>query len=98
MIAKADNFLTRAVGLLATKTLPGDRGLWIVPCKDVHTWFMRFSIDVVFLGKDNRVLAIKEGVKPFRFVLGPKGTVSVLELASGMAVRTGIDQGDILGF
>ncbi len=97
-VALADNFITRAVGLLATKHLPQDRGLWIVPCKDVHTWFMRFSIDVVFLSKDNRVLAVRENVKPFRFVLGPKGTVSVLELASGVAAQTGIEQGDILSF
>lgn len=97
-IAQANNFITRAIGLLATKELLDGQGLLIVPCKDVHTWFMRFSIDVVFLGKNNEVLAIRDSVKPFRFVLGPKGTVSVLELASGIAVRAGIEQGDHLSF
>lgn len=96
--AIADNFLTRAIGLLATRTLPEDRGLLIVPCKDVHTWFMRFSIDIVFLGKDNEVLAVRDCVKPFRFVLGPKGAVSVLELASGAAAQAGIEKGDCLSF
>lgn len=94
--ARADNFLKRAIGLLATRQLPDNKGLHIVPCKDVHTWFMRFSIDVVFLNKDNRVLAIRESVQPFRFVLGPKDTFSVLELASGAAALAGIEMGDVL--
>lgn len=94
--AKADNFFTRAVGLLATRELAQNNGLHILPCKDVHTWFMRFSIDVVFLSKDCQVLAIRDCVKPFRFVLGPKGTYSVLELASGAAAQAGIEKGDVL--
>lgn len=94
----AANFWSRAIGLLFTGKLGEDQGLWIRPCSDVHTWFMRYSIDVVFLGKDNRVLAISENVAPFRFVFGPKGSQTVLELASGAAMLSGIKVGDMLNF
>jgi uncharacterized membrane protein (UPF0127 family) len=59
---------------------------------------MRFSIDIIFLDKDNRVLAVREKVAPFRFVFGPKGSQTVLELASGAATLSGIKVGDMLNF
>lgn len=94
----ADTFLQRAIGLLLTKQLDKKQALLIKPCSDVHTLFMRFSIDVLFLSKDNQVLGIKENVRPFRFVFGPKKTFAVLEMASGAARSAGVNTGDWLSF
>lgn len=95
-VRAATSFWSRFIGLLLTKDLPRSEGLWIRPCSDVHTWFMRYDIDILFLGKNEQVIGIKGGVPPYRFVLGPKGTKTVLELASGMAKDGGIKVGQIL--
>lgn len=97
-IKAATSFLRRATGLLGYARLEQDEGMFIAPCSDVHTWFMRFPIDVVFLNSANVVLEVKDAVKPFKFVFGPKGTTSVLELAAGAAVVWGIKRNDKLVF
>lgn len=94
----ADTFLQRAIGLLFTKKLEDKNALLIKPCSDVHTLFMRFNIDILFLSKDYQVLDIKENVRPFRFVLGPKHTFAVLEMAGGAAKSARLNTGDWLSF
>ena len=83
----ADNFLLRARGLLGRRHLGDPEGLWIHPCGSVHTWFMRFRIDLVFLDAQLCILARRARVKPFRMALGPSGTRSVLELPAGRLDR-----------
>jgi hypothetical protein len=92
----AGTFLERALGLLIRKELPESDVLWIVPCTGIHTCFMRFTIDVLFLNKDNQVLRVASEVVPWRFVFAPRGTHSVIELAAGNAQRSGIVTGDVL--
>jgi uncharacterized membrane protein (UPF0127 family) len=75
----------RAMGLMFRKSLPEGEALWIIPCNGVHTWFMRFPIDIVVLDKELRVLAMRRAVKPWRMVLPMKGAKSVLELEAGAA-------------
>lgn len=94
----ADSWLKRLVGLLNRNSLPDNQGLVLMPCASIHTIGMRFSIDAVFLSKGGQVLGIKEDLKPFRFCIAPKGTDSVLELASGNAKRTGINLEQVLKF
>jgi uncharacterized membrane protein (UPF0127 family) len=83
----ADRFLQRARGLMGKRRLGDPEGLWIYPCGSVHTCFMRFRIDVVFLDPELRILAQQTQVKPFRMALGPTGTRSVLELPAGRLDR-----------
>ena len=92
----AGTFLERALGLLNRKGLPDTDVLWIVPCTGIHTCFMRFTIDVLFLDKDNEVLRVASAVVPWRFVFAPRGTHSVMEMSSGNAHRSGIGPGDVL--
>jgi uncharacterized membrane protein (UPF0127 family) len=92
----ASTFVERALGLLVKSSLPQTDALWIVPCGGIHTWFMRFSIDVLFLDKDNEVLRVVPDVGPWRFVFAPRGTYSVVELAAGNARRSGIAERDVL--
>ena len=87
----ANTWLSRLVGLLNRSGLPDDEALVLMPCASIHTLWMRFSIDVVFLDEAGVVLGVRENLRPFRFCIAPKGTQAVLELASGNAKRTGIN-------
>jgi uncharacterized membrane protein (UPF0127 family) len=91
-ITVARTLLSRAVGLLSRRSLAGNEGLLIVPCPSIHTWFMRFSIDVVFFDRAGLVTHVAESVGPWRFVYG-KGGYSCLELQAGAARQLGFQVG-----
>ncbi len=93
--AVADSFVTRLRGLLGRRELPRDEGLLISPSSSIHTWFMRFPIDAVFLDRDLGVVGVAADVHPWRFAWR-KGARQVLELAAGEAAARGIDVGDRL--
>lgn len=92
----ADRPLARMRGLLGRRSLPREVGLLIRPCGSVHTWFMRFAIDVVFLDGQNRVIRIAHALRPFRaaFCLGRAD--AVLETAAGVSEAVGLRAGDRL--
>ncbi len=79
---------------MGRRTLEEDEGLLIEPCSSIHTIFMRFAIDVVFLDKERRVVKVAT-VPPFRAALG-RGGQAVLELPAGTAERNGLKVGDAL--
>lgn len=85
----ADTWLSRLVGLLRFNKIDNYTALWLKPCASIHTMWMRFNIDVVFLDESCKVLKIKENVRPFSFVFAPKGTASVLEVAAFNAKQLG---------
>jgi hypothetical protein len=89
----ADNFLTRLRGLLARPPLQPEQGLLIRPCSSVHTWFMGYNLDLVYMDKSGKVLVVRTGIKPWRFDLGPSGAHQVLELPSGSIQSLGIAPG-----
>ena len=80
----------RSVGLIGRASLAPDSGLWLEPCNGVHTWFMRYAIDVVYLDRTGIVLHVAANVRPWRLCLPMKGCRSILELPSGAAERIGI--------
>ena len=68
--------------------------LWIKPCMSIHTFFMKFPIDVIFLNKRNQMIAAKRNLKPNRLTrLYPKA-ISVLELPAGVLEATDTRVGD----
>jgi len=87
---------TRLRGLLGTRE--GDfgngRGLWIRPCKGVHTLAMRFPIDVVYLDCAGRVVHLEHNLQPWRFSPVRLQATSVLELPSHTVARTETALGD----
>jgi uncharacterized protein len=91
----AENPWTRFRGLLGKKTLPPGEGVLLRPSNSVHTFFMRFPIDVVFLDRDLEVVAVAPAVRPWR-VRARRGARAVLELAAGEAERAGLKSGDRL--
>ena len=93
---RADHLLPRMVGLLATSSLPEEQALWIDPCNSIHTFFMRFPIDVVFVAGDLKVKKIYENVKPWRLIWPVWGARSTIEMPVGGIRRGRIEVGDQL--
>ena len=91
----ADTALSRLRGLLGRRGLPSGEGLLLRPSPSIHTFFMRFPIDVVFLDRELRVLRVADAVKPWRAV-ACRGARAVLELAAGEASARGIAVGERL--
>lgn len=96
-IQVADSGATRRTGLLKHDRLDPGEGLWIVPCEAVHTFFMKFPIDLVYVDKRRKVRKVRNAVPPWRFS-GCLVAHSVLELPAGTAERTGTQVGDELAF
>jgi uncharacterized protein len=87
--------LTRMRGLLGRTSLAPEEGVLLRPAGSVHTFFMRFTIDAVFLDRDLKVVAIAERLRPWR-TAGKRGAKAVLELAAGESARRGVQVGDEL--
>ncbi|MBP7569570.1 MAG: DUF192 domain-containing protein [Acidobacteria bacterium] len=85
----------RKRGLLGREGLPAGVAMVIAPCGAVHTWFMRFSIDVVFAARDGRVLKVRPNVAPWRLAVGLRAFAAI-EGAVGMIERSGTQTGDVL--
>ena len=79
----ADTFAARALGLMGHKGMPHGHGLLIQPCRSIHTWFMRFPLDVIFLDKNWRVVKVGPNLKPWRLAWGGWNAVAVVEVRSG---------------
>lgn len=92
----ADNMISRMVGLLGSRGLDDGEGLWIVPCNSIHTFFMRFPIDVAFLDSQGKVLFTLGDLKPWRLSRIVWGARSVLELPAGKLAETRTQLGDTL--
>lgn len=90
----ADTFLQSLIGLMGKPSLPAGRGLWIVPCQSVHTFWMRFAIDVVFLDHQRTVVHVVEDLKPFRVSRHISRARSVIELPASMIRDTMTCVGD----
>jgi uncharacterized membrane protein (UPF0127 family) len=86
---------TRNRGLLGRDGLADDAALILAPCNSVHTWYMRFAIDIVFVARDGRVVKIRRGVRPWRIAIGWRAFATI-EGAAGMAARCGLQVGDRL--
>jgi uncharacterized membrane protein (UPF0127 family) len=82
-------------GLLGRKPLSENEGLLLTPAAAIHTWFMRFPIDVVFLDRELTVTAVVPELRPWR-TAARRGAKSVLELPAGEAARRGLGVGDRL--
>jgi uncharacterized membrane protein (UPF0127 family) len=91
----ADTSTKRRVGLLKHERLDSGTGLWIVPCESVHTFFMKFPIDLVYLDRKRKVRKVRNAVPPWRLSACLLAH-SVLELPAGTASESGTQVGDEL--
>ncbi|MEZ0392377.1 MAG: DUF192 domain-containing protein [Pseudobdellovibrionaceae bacterium] len=95
-LRKADRMFSRVKGLLGTSHLPAESGLWIHPCNSIHTFFMKYAIDCVFVDSDLQVKALVKDIQPGRMVWPVWGARSVIELSSGSIEKLGLKVGDQL--
>jgi hypothetical protein len=93
-VAVADRLLKRMKGLLGKNNLQTREALWIKPCMSIHTFFMRFPIDVVVLNRRNQVIAVIKNLRPNRLTRIYFSAVSVLELPAGTIETTATGVGD----
>ncbi|MNL56968.1 hypothetical protein D3C87_1804950 [compost metagenome] len=92
----ARTFWSRGKGLLGRKSLPENQALWIPRCNSIHTYFMKFAIDCVFIDKNLKVKAVYRDVRPGRLIFPVWGASSVIEMTSGSAEKLNISVGDQL--
>jgi uncharacterized protein len=88
----ADRPLSRLMGLMGRRRLPRGHGLLLQPSPSIHTCFMRFPIDAVFLDRELRVVSVRARMRSWRFA-GERGARAVLELPAGEAERRGVTPG-----
>ncbi len=92
----ADGIWSRFWGLMGRKGLPEEAGLLLRPSSSIHTAFMRFAIDVVFLDRSLKVVKVVPRMKPFRASMAFGGAHSALELNAGAAEEAQVQTGDQL--
>lgn len=92
---RAFDSASRNKGLLGRTGMATDQALVIAPCTAVHTFWMKFTIDLVYASRDGRVLKIRRRVAPWR-MSAAFGAFTVIELAAGRADLTGLKKGDRL--
>lgn len=92
----ADSFFTRLAGLMFQKKLPQATGLLLAPCNSVHMCFMRFSIDVIYLDKDYKILKLVKNLRPWIGLSMCSNAWATLEMTAGEADRFGLAVGNKL--
>jgi uncharacterized protein len=90
----ARSLARRLVGLIGRRELPSGSALVIPKCRQVHTFFMRFPIDVVFVDAQNRILSVAANVKPYSITQYCKGAVNAIELPARTASEYRLKPGD----
>ncbi len=82
-ILMAESLISRLIGLMFKQRLEGADGLLIDPCRSIHTFFMRYSLDIVFISKDNKIIKIIRDMKPWRVTWIYFRASKTLELPAG---------------
>ena len=90
----ADSPFSRMKGLLGKREFSKGQALLIKPCNSIHTFFMRFSIDVLFLDRDSRVIKVINCFRPFRFSAIYFKAASAIELPCGTIQSSSTQEGD----
>lgn len=97
-VIKAESFWKRLKGLLGTRELPEDTGLLLKPCRQIHTWWMNYPIDVLYLDSHGRILHIDSEVPPNTWKKPVKKADMVLEIKAGLCRKKNIQIGQKIEF
>lgn len=95
-LIQAESSVQRGVGLLGKQSLPQEDAMYFASAHMVHTWFMKFSIDCVFVNKKGKIIKIYHNVKPWRFVGPVWGAPDIIEMAAGVAKLKNLNEGDVI--
>ena len=94
----ASSYVDRFFGLMGRKSVPEGGGLLLTKSSSIHSWFMRFRFDAIYLDADSRVVKVVHAMRPWWFSFGGKGAKDTLELPAGVAEATSTVAGDLLVF
>lgn len=94
-IETAESSAQRRTGLLKHEKLEDGAGLWIIPCESVHSFFMKFAIDLIYLDRKHTVRKVVRALRPWGMSICLSAH-SILELPVGTIDRTGTQPGDVL--
>ena len=97
-VGRADTFMRRFRGLMLTEALPEGCGLHIQPCRAVHSFFMKYPIDVLHLDEEGRIVGLQQELKPGNIGATFRGTRSVVELPAGTLKRAEVQVGQTAVF
>lgn len=95
-VCLAQSFMQKTIGLIGTKSMSANSGLWIKSCNWIHTFFMSMPIDVVYVDKNLTVKKIDHNLMPWRLPMPVLGAKSVFEFSAGTAKLHSIKVGDQL--
>jgi len=95
-VIEAKSYLSRLIGLMKYKRLDQNTSLWLQPCNNIHTFFMHFPMDAVFVDRDLVVQAVYEDLKPGRVIWYVHRAHSCFEMNSGIARAMNVQKGDKL--
>lgn len=80
---KADNFFSRLIGLMGKKSMPDKEAYILYPCKGIHTFHMKFPIDVIFLDRNQKVIQIYRSLSPNKVIPNDKENYYAIEMKGG---------------
>jgi uncharacterized membrane protein (UPF0127 family) len=95
LVSTAFDSASRRRGLLGRESMPAGCALIIAPTNAIHTWFMRFDIDVAFVDKTGRILKVRHSMPPWRMFMA-LGAFAAVEFPRGTLAVSGTGVGDIL--
>lgn len=95
-VSIAKTFYSRFKGLMFREE--GEYGMLLSPCNSIHTFFMRYNLDAVFLDSDNRIISIKRFIKPYSIVPSVRDAKKVLEFPSSLHASAFLNIGDQINF
>lgn len=94
----ASSYGSRFLGLMGRRAIEDGGGLLLTRSSSIHSFFMRFRFDAVFVDKDNRVTKVVPAMRQWWIAFGGRGAKDVIELPAGTAERTGTQAGDQLEY
>ncbi len=97
-VETAYDFRARFLGLMGRPPLADGHAMYICPCESIHTFFMRFNLDLLFLDSELTVILIVRNVSIFRLVSGGSRADSVLEMTAGWLPVDAVEMGDTIRF
>lgn len=89
-------FVGRGLGLMFRRRLQPGLGMWIAPCSGIHTFFMRFAIDAVFVDRGLNIVRVASDLRPWRVVPLVFGAHGVIELPAGTVRGLSLERGEPL--
>ncbi|MHB0874622.1 MAG: DUF192 domain-containing protein [Anaerolineae bacterium] len=97
-VAVADTHLKRLRGLIGRPPLRAGQALVIKPSQGIHTFFMGYPIDVIYLDADSRIIRALDAIRPYRFGPIDIRTRCIVEMPAGTLQQTGTTEGDVVAF